>query len=57
MFFEENVALLEFFEFLDGIDIDGAHGIEALGEFGDEFLHVIPRNPLALAGHGDWLGG
>ena len=62
MFFEEDVALLEFVVFLDGVHIDGAHGIEALGEFGDEFLDAVPGDAFGFAGRfrcdfrGSWFG-
>jgi hypothetical protein len=39
---EEIVALLEFVVVLDGIDIDGAHGLDLALEVVDEGLNVGP---------------
>jgi hypothetical protein len=44
---EEIVALLEFIVFLDGIDVDGAHGLDLALEVVDEGLDMGPA----------WLAG
>ena len=45
---EEVVAFFEFLEFLDGVEVDRAHGIEAAFDVGDDGFDEIP---VRLAGH------
>ena len=45
---EEDLALFEFLVFLNGLDIDGAHGVEALCEFLDDLFDARPVNALRL---------
>ena len=41
---EELVTLLEFVEFLNGVEVDGAHGIDPLGQFGHDQFDPLPRD-------------
>ena len=55
LLFEEDVALFELVELLDGIDIDRPHGFDPLGQLGDDFLDAVPRDPFAFVGLGQRL--
>ena len=50
---EEVVALFELFEFLDGVEVDGADGFEFLAEFADDFDDEVPVGLAFLAGDGE----
>ncbi len=50
---EKVVALFEFFEFLDGVEVDGADGFEFLAEFADDFDNEVPVGLAFFAGNGE----